>query len=57
MIPRIYWAITHSGASNPAAGYAASTFSVFNVSDFADDVAPDPTMVANSRYANITQCR
>ena len=38
------------------AGFAESTFSVFNINDFEPGVAPAPDVTQGSEFENITQC-
>ena len=53
MIPRIMWAVREGSMS----GYAESTFSSFNVTDFDAGVGPSPEVVQGTEFENTTECR
>ena len=53
MIPRIMWAVREGSMS----GYAESTFSAFNVTDFDTGVGPLPEVVQGTMFENTTECR
>ena len=52
VIPRIWWAFNEESMS----GFAASTFSTFNVNDFEANVGPSSEVLTGSKFENVTQC-
>ena len=56
MIPRILWSVNSETPDDKMQGFAASLFSVFNVSDWEDGVRPNDDIVVGTPYENTTQC-
>lgn len=56
MIPRILWSVNSDTPDDKMKGFAASLFSVFNVSDWEEGVRPRDDIVNGTEYENTTQC-
>ena len=57
MIPRILWSVNSDTPDDKMKGFAASLFSVFNVSDWEEGVRPREDIISgNPQFENTTQC-